>query len=500
MATDSDFSPSRPEDLLYSIAATRELDRLAIEEVGIPGYELMTRAARYALDEAQARWPGCGSCAVVCGGGNNGGDGYVFARLAAEAGWRVNVYAVMAPDRLSGDAAKAYADLSRTGIEAEPWADQLNAAAELVVDALFGSGLSRPPEGDAAAAIDAINAHSAPVLALDIPSGIDGDSGKSLGAAVSAALTTTFVGRKPGLHLESGRAASGAVRYDRLQIPDGPYAQVAPRFATIAAKDLARLLPARDTNAHKGRFGHVLIVGGSSGMGGAARLAAEAALKSGAGLVSVATHPDHAAAVMASRPELMVQGVRSGNELAPMLERASVIAIGPGLGTSEWGRGLFEAALAAGKHSVLDADALNLLAESPQRLADCVLTPHPGEAARLLGKATSDVQANREAALEALLERYGGPVVLKGAGTLIGAEGGIPWLCVHGNPGMAAPGMGDVLTGVVAALLAQGLSPTAAAVAGVDIHARAGDLAAGESPRGLTASDVLAEIRAQVNP
>jgi NAD(P)H-hydrate epimerase len=258
-------------------------------------------------------------------------------------------------------------------------------------------------------------------------------------------------------------------------------------------------LPKRPRDAHKGSFGHVLIVGGDHGMGGAVRLAAEAGLRAGAGLVSVATRAEHVPALIAGLPEAMPRAVEHADDLDGLLARATVVAVGPGLGQDAWGRALYERVLASGLPMVVDADALNLLAASPKRRLNWVLTPHPGEAARLLGSDTTTVQSDRFRALEALLESYHGTVVLKGAGTLVGAPGELTAVCDRGNPGMAAPGMGDALTGVVAALAAQGLSLPDAARAGVWLHAVAGDRAALRGERGLLAREVIAELRGLVN-
>jgi NAD(P)H-hydrate epimerase len=264
---------------------------------------------------------------------------------------------------------------------------------------------------------------------------------------------------------------------------------------------VAQALPPRARTAHKGSNGHVLVVGGAPGMGGAVRLAGEAALRAGAGLVTVAAHP-HSLFPAALRPELMSLALDSARDLGAMLERASVVALGPGLGQSPWAVEIFDTVLKSGKPLVLDADALNLLARQPAARADWVLTPHPGEAARLLGMSVAAVQADRVAAVAQLRARYGGTAVLKGAGTLIfTAADEVPWLCDRGNPGMAAAGMGDVLTGVIAGIAAQCGDLALAARAGVFVHADAGDrdaVRAGE--RGMLASDVIACLRASVNP
>jgi len=478
----------------------REIDRCAIEDEGIPGYTLMTRAGAAAVHAARERYPEATRWQVVCGAGNNAGDGYVVARLAANDGIVVSVLAVADPERLQGDAATAYGDFTAEGGVVMAWDGILDADAQLLIDGLLGSGLEREVGGEFAAAVAAINAHAAPVLALDIPTGVNGDSGEIMGCAVRADLTVTFVGLKAGLFTGEGADCSGTIVFAGLDVPEHCRPRDAARYRRIDEQMIGQALPRRARNAHKGDFGHVLIVGGGPGMPGAVRLAGEAALRGGAGLVTIATHPSYATASVASRPELMCYGVKDAALLSRLLDRATVVAFGPGLGRSNWARDMYAAVAGSDLPSVWDADALNLLAEQPAAASQRILTPHPGEAARLLGIATADVQKDRCAALALLQARYGGSVVLKGAGTLVSSASGTPWLCTAGNPGMAAAGMGDVLTGIIAALLAQGCSQETAAAVGVEVHARAGDRAARGGERGLLVSDLLAELRAVVNP
>lgn len=485
---------------IHTVAGVRELDRCAIEDEGVRGYTLMMRAGRAAVDAALARFPDAQRWQVVCGTGNNAGDGYVVARLAAAEGRSVSVLTLIDPASLGGDAATAYGDFAAEGGVAVPWSGELDAEAELLVDAMLGSGLDRDVGGDFAAAVTAINAHGAAVVALDIPTGVNGDTGRVMGTAVRADLTVTFVGLKAGLFLADGRKHCGALEFAGLDVPRSCRERVKPAFRRMNQKTLSASLKRRARDAHKGDFGHVLIVGGGAGMPGAVRLAGEAALRTGAGLVSIATHPTHANIIVASRPELMSHAIEDPGDLEPLIEKADVVAFGPGLGQTDWSRALYDVVAALDLPAVWDADALNLLAGARSVNADRILTPHPGEAGRLLGTSAEDVQDDRRAALDALVDRYGGTCVLKGAGTLVSGADGVPWLCTSGNPGMAAPGMGDVLTGIVAALRAQGLGAETAAALGVEVHARAGDLAAARGERGLLASDLLEALRAVVNP
>jgi hydroxyethylthiazole kinase-like uncharacterized protein yjeF len=485
---------------IYSVAAVREIDRKAIDDYGTPGYTLMQRAGNAAVKAARARYPDAARWQVICGAGNNGGDGYVVARLAALDGIVVSVLTMVDPTTLTGDAATAYGDFAAQGGIVMPWAGEIDAEAELLVDAILGSGLERDIGGEFAAAVAAMNAHSAAVHAMDIATGIHGDTGAVMGCAVIAGLTTTFVGLKAGLFLGEGPNHCGAISFDDLDIDADCRSSIPAVYQRLDDQLLAAALPPRARGAHKGDFGHVLVVGGGPGMPGAARLCGEAALRAGAGRVSVATHPEHAALITAARPELMSYGISGERDLTPLLEKVDVVAFGPGLGQSDWAREVYEAVARCERPAVWDADALNLLARAPESAENRIITPHPGEAATLIGSNNADVQADRPAALRALASKYGGIAVLKGAGTLISSSAGLPFICTSGNPGMAAPGMGDVLTGVIAAMLAQGLTLPAAASIGVELHARAGDVAAGAGERGLLASDVIDALQGVANP
>ncbi len=485
---------------IYSVASVREIDRSAIEDHGISGYTLMTRAGAAAVRAARERFPEARRWQVVAGAGNNAGDGFVVARLATADGIAASVLALVDPESLTGDAATAYADFAAEGGLVVPWPGELDADADLLIDAILGSGLARDVDGEFAAAVNAVNDHPAAVLALDIPTGIDGDTGAVLGSAVKADLTITFVGLKAGLFLGEASNHCGEVVFSGLEIPDDCRAEVAAVLRRIDDDLVANSLPPRRRAAHKGDFGHVLVVGGGVGMPGAARLCGEAALRAGAGRVSIATDSAHAATISSARPELMSYGVDNAAELEALLEKVDVIAFGPGLGQTAWAKQLYDVLVADGRPAVWDADALNLLAGQPAGAQQRIITPHPGEAGAMLGLSAAEIQADRPAALQKLTDIYGGVTVLKGAGTLIHSESEPPLLCSSGNPGMAAPGMGDVLTGVIAALLAQGLGTAEAAAVGVEVHARAGDRAAKAGQRGMIATDLLDELRAAVNP
>ena len=423
-------------EALFRAADTRAADQRAASEYGLAGGVLMERAGRAAFALLRERFPRARRVAVVCGPGNNGGDGYVLARLAKEAGLATTVLSPANTAGLKGDAAAARNAWHKTGGTVQVFSVEHLQACDVIVDALFGTGLERPLEGEWRAAIEAMNASGRPIFAIDIPSGLHADSGRVLGAAVRAALTLSFIGLKAGLFTGQGREHSGLILFDDLGVPGAVFSDVTPLARRITQRNLHGLLAPRARHAHKGDAGRVLVVGGQPGMPGAVRLAGEAAYRAGAGLVVLATHPAHAASIGAARPELIAYGVNDAPAIQPLLAGAHALAVGPGLGQGEWGRGLWQAVLAADKPLVVDADALNLLAAQPSSRADWVLTPHPGEAARLLGVSVADIQADRFAAARAIAQRYGGVCVLKGSGTLISHSEPSMWLCDRGNPGL----------------------------------------------------------------
>lgn len=486
---------------LYAAAAVREIERRAVGDDAQAAAVLMRAAGAACWREIASRWPAAETLGIVCGSGNNGGDGYVIAELALRAGCTVRLFELAdVPGTALARAARA--EFLHVGGEVRRWPPDGEAAlddCDVLVDAIFGIGLSRAIEGAARSAIEAINRHGRRrVLAVDVPSGLDIGTGSAPGVVVQADVTVTFIARKFGLHSGPGAGFAGEVVFEPLAARTDGDAPAA--LALLQHRDdlLAALAPRR-RNAHKGDHGHVLVIGGDAGMGGAALLAARAALRAGAGKVSLATHPDHATACMAAQPELMAFAAQGPADIEARFPHIDVIALGPGLGQQAWGRSLYAAALASGRPLVIDADALNLLALAPQPLPNAVLTPHPGEAARLLGTRTATVEDDRLAAVRALRERYGATVVLKGAGTLVGSGAGIV-VCPYGNPGMAVGGMGDALTGVIAALIAQGHGPGPAAECGVLVHALAGDTAARRGERGLLPSDLIEALREVMNP
>jgi ADP-dependent NAD(P)H-hydrate dehydratase / NAD(P)H-hydrate epimerase len=484
---------------LYTAAQTRELDRCAIQDCKIPGITLMSRAANAAYKCMLETWPDPVCVQVLCGTGNNGGDGFLIADLAHKRGIPVTVLQVGDPEKIGGDALLARQQALANGVEIRAFADGELLSVGVVVDALLGTGLGGEVRGVYREAIRVINGSNAPVLAVDIPSGLCSDTGKVLGVAVRADLTVTFIGLKRGLFTLDAADYTGAVQFAGLGVPAEVYQQVACDSYRLELEALLERLSPRPATAHKGFYGTVLVIGGDYGMAGAAAMAAEAALRCGAGLVRVATRPEHVAALVARTPEAMPMGVSSGQELEPLLAAADVLVVGPGLGQSPWSEQLLQVAAASGKAMVLDADGLNMLAVgrviADSRRDNWVLTPHPGEAARLMESSTAEIQADRFAAAAALQQRYGGVAVLKGNGTLVVGDGQL-LLSDYGNPGMASGGMGDVLSGVIGSLLAQHLPAVEAAALGVCLHSAAADLAAADGERGLLASDLIPQMRA----
>ena len=477
---------------LYSAAQVRALDARLIA-AGTPGFELMQRAAHAAWRALRRRWPGEQHITVLAGRGNNAGDGYLIAALAQRAGRRVQVLAVGDPQQLQGDAALAFAEAQAAGVTPLPWTPDAMLRGVLV-DALLGTGLCGEVREPYATVIRSMNQSALPILAVDLPSGLCADTGRVLGQAVRADLTVTFIGLKVGLLTGEGPDRVGERVFDDLQADAAILEQAQARAERLCVANLPVLAP-RSPTAHKGSFGQVLVIGGDLGTGGAALLSAEAALRTGAGMVTLATRPEHVTAALVRRPEIMCSGVESTYGLAALARRADVVVIGPGLGQAPWGRGLLSLAPQCRVPQVWDADALNLLAEGAvEPPADCLLTPHPGEAARLLGISVAEVQADRPAAVQQLAIRYGCSVLLKGAGTLIADPTGRLMLCDRGHPAMASAGLGDVLAGVAGALLAQGFVPFDAACLAVWLHAVAGERV-GAQGRGLAAADLIPAIR-----
>ena len=479
---------------LYLAEQVRELDRIAIDDQSIKSVNLMRHATIAVFEVIQQRWSNIKHIAIFCGSGNNAGDGYFIASLALQANFKVSVYTISPVDKLIGGALIAYLDYNQRGGELFSL-DNLTQAPDLIVDALLGTGLTRKLSGDYAKAVEIINQSTCPVVAVDIPTGIHADTGCVVGSAVKADVTVSFIGLKQGLFTSDALDYCGEVIFDDLEVSTDIFKQVKHQSELLQQPTLPRRL----RNVHKGDFGHVLIAGGDEGFSGAARLAGEAALRSGAGLVSIATHSNHSALLNQGRFELMSHGIKTKTQLQALLNKASVIVLGIGLGQKKWGKMLFETLINSPLPMIIDADGLNLLAQNPVHNANRILTPHPKEAARLLKCSTDDINQNRFAAVKEIQNQYGGVCLLKGAGTLICDEDNT-FVNTTGNAGMATAGMGDVLAGLIGALVAQNLSLTTATTTGAYIHGAAAELASkNQGECGLLASDLMPHIRKLVN-
>ena len=495
---------------LYTSKQTKILERLAIKEQRFTAFSLMQEAANFSFNTLLSYWPDTKQVFTFCGKGNNAGDGYLVASLAKEVGLESFVIQISNQKNLSQPSIKALKVSRSLGVKFITLKSftkmSLNRA--VLVDALLGTGIKGNVRKNVANAIQIINQKSTyhPVLSIDIPSGICADTGKELGTAVMANLTTTFIGRKRGCYTSAGRSNSGTIEFSNLGIKKTTLNKVTSNYHILdMEKSLAKILN-RPKNSHKGDFGHTLVIGGDSGYGGAAILASKAAIMSGSGLVSLATQKEHISAALSSCPELMVNGVTSGQDLEDLLAKANSIVIGPGLGQSAWSEQMLQKTFIEAKKRnlpvVMDADALNLLSTlklasgTPKKL---VITPHPGEAAKLLKRSIEAIQQDRFKSVMDLEKKLGAISVLKGSGSLVCSRiNGIQKIgvCSAGNPGMAKGGVGDILSGLIGSFISQGLSLTAATEAAVDIHSKAADIAELElGELGLLPSDVINNIR-----
>lgn len=495
---------------LYSVNSVIQLEKLAIKQYGIPAYELMKRAGEAVFNVIQRNYSNSKNILVLCGAGNNAGDGYVVASLAQRAGFKVSVISLIEPDMLKDEAQLAYQDWLR--ISKNEVADfSLLKNADVVVDALLGTGLAREVSGDWARWIDAVHASAKPVVCVDIPSGLLADTGVIAGTAIKAEVTISFIGLKQGMFTAQAKDVCGEIIFSDLGVPEEAYSQVASD-ARLMDKVNYALLPKRKASSHKGCFGHILIVGGNEGMPGAVILAATAALRAGAGLVTIITTRKNLPAISQSVPEAMIKTCEldSDNNLSmtklfaeAFINDITHLAIGMGLGQDDWALALMQHCVKLHKPMLIDADALNILAENRMNIiAPLIVTPHPGEAARLLSNdqrcSSADIQNNRFAAIRKLHALFAGSescaVILKGSGTLL-FDGQTIKVCALGSAAMAAPGMGDVLSGITIGLWGQNIPVDAAAELAVCLHATAADsitgLATEGSTRGLLASDIV---------
>jgi NAD(P)H-hydrate epimerase len=489
----------------------READRVTIRVLGLPGMVLMENAAGAVTEVVADRFAEAQRVLVACGPGNNGGDGLAVARQLRCRGFAVDVALLVGEGDLKGDAAAQLELAHRFGVPVHRCGSSVSRLANLtpgagvIVDALFGTGLDRPLAGRWAKAVGLLNRAGAPIVSVDIPSGLQGSSAEVAGETVEAAVTVTFAAPKVAHVLPPACWRCGEVAVAEIGIPPWVVQEQAT-MGLVESGDVTAWLPVRAADAHKGNFGHLLVVAGREGRAGAAALAARAAVTLGAGLVTVATAHGAVRPVQAQVPEAMVDplpagkdGAVSGVGLGSSLGKATALAVGPGLGVTAGPRRLLETILETWSGPlVLDADALTLLAgrlESLRgRTGPTVLTPHPGELGRLLGVPTTEVSKNRLQAAQEASKRSGAVVLAKGARTVIVGGGGWSLVNPTGTPGLASGGAGDVLTGAIGALLAQRVPAREAAAAGAWLHGRAAELAGERFPAAVPAGSLVEEL------
>ena len=490
-----------PESIPHSIWHADDLrhaEKEAADSLGITLYELMQRAGEAAFNVARTAYPESSHWLILCGHGNNGGDGYVVARLAVAAGIHVTLLALESDKPLPEEASAAREAWLNAGgvIHATDivWPEEI----DVIIDGLLGTGLRSAPRDPVATLIARANAHSAPVVALDIPSGLMAQTGTTPGAVIQAAHTVAFIALKPGLLTGKARDVTGTLHHNALGLESWLAGQET-HVSRVDASLLAQWLPPRRPTSHKGDHGRLVIIGGDHGTAGAIRMTGEAALRCGAGLVRVLTRIENSAPIITARPELMVHEL-TPQSLEESLEWADVVVIGPGLGQQAWGKQALQKVENFRKPMLWDADALNLLAINPDKRHNRILTPHPGEAARLLNCSVAEIESDRLLSARRLVKRYGGVAVLKGAGTVVASDEAMG-IVDAGNAGMASGGMGDVLSGIIGALLGQKLPLYDAACAGCVAHGVAADkLAARYGTRGMLATDLFCTLRRVVNP
>ncbi|WP_428773448.1 NAD(P)H-hydrate dehydratase [Vibrio sp.] len=478
----------------YTAQQVKQGELVAAADSGVTMYSLMERAGQ-AVFHQLSRYPTARRLLVCCGGGNNGGDGYIVAALALKSGYQVTLWHQGSLDNVKGDAKtamQAYLDLG--GTIQSPEAQVIEQ--DIIVDGLLGTGLAGEVRPDMVRLIETLNQSRLPVIAIDVPSGLCADTGSNLGAVVAADHTVSFIGLKQGLVTGQARQFVGQLHFDGLGVCEAFNKH--NQAPVISLTKLERYAVSRNRVSHKGSHGRALLIGGGSGMGGALMLASEACLRTGAGLTAALTHPENCSPLLARTPEVMVASWANTPLVKQRFNWANAIGIGPGLGQSETAQQLYQQVSDSDIYKVFDADALIMLANKPNVDQKRVITPHPGEAARLLNCSAAEVEADRYLATRELQAKFGGVVVLKGAGTIV-CDGKQSYVCLAGNPGMASGGMGDVLTGVITSLIAQGLPLSQAAQWGTLLHSQAADLAAESGEKGLIASDLAQPLRRLLN-
>lgn len=497
----SEFQPLPVQ--LYLSSTIREGEKEAAQTRNIPMFELMQRAGQAVFSTVKTHFADSQHILVVAGKGNNGGDGYIVARLARQAGYKVTLWQLGDADNLTGDAQHAMQLFIKSGGEIASPNDTIDEDVGLIVDGILGTGIKGHVRPEAEALINTLNASKRPIIAIDTPSGLDTDTGQILGGAINANITVTFIAVKQGLVTGQARRVTGELSFAGLGI-DNVFVEQNSPAALLTNADWLNSLEKRAPDSHKGSHGRLLIVGGGDGMSGAAYLAAAASLRTGVGLVALICHDTSCVPIRCLLPEAMIA---NQNKLLQRLEWCSTICLGMGLGRGAWAEQIYNTISCKVANNVdipkvIDADALYWLTkhfDSNAPWQNLVITPHPGEAAMLLGMEVREIEKNRYQAVLLLSKKYQCITVLKGAGTLI-CDGKTTVVCHAGNAGMATGGMGDVLAGTIAALLGQGYPPMRAATLGTLIHSMAADHEVKRAGQiGLLASDLLPAIRSVIN-
>ncbi|KFZ31034.1 hypothetical protein IDSA_06010 [Pseudidiomarina salinarum] len=498
--------------LIYRTGQVREGEQDAAASLDISEKQLMQRAAQACLEHIRQVQQLPARLLILCGPGNNGGDGWVLARLARDAGYEVQVAAAQASSALAQQACEVWRDQGGKVTALAEVSETILAGADLIVDALLGTGLSRDLSDDYLQLTRQLNdfsaCHRAYVLSVDCPTGLNSDTGQPMPVAVKADATITMVALKAGLVTGQAATYCGVLELAELGIGEAFQRRQRPVATSLNARHVSGRLQPRAGASHKGQHGHVLIVGGYKGMSGAAIMAGQAALRCGAGKVSVLTHLQSHPIVAGAQPELMVHPLDAATAddsgLEDLLSQADVVVLGPGLGKAEWGQSLFDQVSRWEGCLVMDADALNLLAngkQKPAAAANWLLTPHPGEAGRLLRCSAAEIEQDRYGAVRELADKFNAQVLLKGAGSLIAAPGdSLIQVCRQGSPALATGGSGDVLSGIIGALLAQQIPVEEVLAIAAWLHGSAGELAAKQGERGTLPTDLLYFLRRLVNP
>lgn len=483
---------------VYSVDQVKKIDERITKKFNISEFKLMQKAGNFAFEKILEHFPDMQSITVICGMGNNGGDGYVVAGCAARKGFDVSCLEFGDLEDQSDTAKQAKEFALSCGVSPFEYNETRIPEDTIIVDALLGIGLTGTVKGGIEEVIEEINSRDNPVVSLDVPSGLDADDGEVLGIAVKADLTVTFIANKKGLYLHDAKDHCGIIEFGDLGVPKEAFEGFTPEYRLMNLSLIKEIHEKHHPyDAHKGFFGHLLIIGGDCGMGGAAIMAAQAALRVGVGKVTLATRAEHITPMLARQPEIMVQAIESAEDI--YLDDKTAIVIGPGLG--EWADVLCPEILKSDLPKIIDADALNWLGEhNKTKLEDAILTPHPGEASNLLHWSTWEVQEDRKAALKSILKLYKQITLLKGHASLMIDLDEKIYLCPYGNSGMAVPGMGDILSGMIGGIVAQGFELNESLQCAVALHALAADEVVSKQGKiGLCATDILSQIRKILN-